>query len=410
MRHRPFLSGFGALLIALAPVPAIAQTQNQQTAAQSDHPVSVRDRPHPEYDPLGMRFGAFKLNASLDLYVASTDNLFAASSSTAVDDFIYAEAPTLRLASDWSRNALVIDAGGRFTQHRDFSSEDANTGYLHGSGRLDIGTSTSINASARIAHQVTPRTDPDNPSVGGPVAYDRTDGSIGIDQRFVRFRVEGDISGSKYSYDGVQSFRDNTQTAGHGRITFDLSPRIGLLADATVDHRDYEHSPGLSSDGQLYLAGATLNGDLFRGELAAGYFRRDFNGLKTFDGLAVEGNLDWFVTELTTISLEASRNASAEVSANVGLPYIDTEVGIHADHELLRNVILYGEYRRGKREYDTIDRNDNYSQISLGADYVLNRRVALRLRFDHFDDDSSGTAAYHDYNVNTGTVGLSLRL
>ncbi|MBI3438145.1 MAG: outer membrane beta-barrel protein [Proteobacteria bacterium] len=156
MRNRSLLSGFGALLMALSPVPAFAQSA--QTAARPDRPVSVRERAHPEYDPLGMRLGTFRLDASLDLDVASTDNLFAASSSAAVDDFVYGEAPTLRLASDWSRNALVIDAGGRFTQHRDFSSEDANTGYLRGAGRLDVGTSTSISASARIAHQVTPRT------------------------------------------------------------------------------------------------------------------------------------------------------------------------------------------------------------------------------------------------------------
>jgi hypothetical protein len=410
LRNHPFLSGLGALLIALAPVPAFAQTQNQQTAAQPDQPVAVRDRPHPEYDPLGMRFGAFKLNGSLDLAVASTDNLFAASSSAAVDDFIYAEAPTLRLASDWSRNALVIDAGGRFTQHRDFSSEDANTGYLRGAGRLDIGTSTTINASARLAHQVTPRTDPDDPNVGRPVAFDRRDGSIGVEQRFARFTVTGDVSASDYSYESAQSVRDNTQTAAHGRVTFDLSPRIGLLFDATADRRDYSNSPNVSSDGQVYLAGVTLNGDLFRGEFAAGYFRRDFKGLPSFDGLAMEGNINWLVTELTTITIDARRDANAEIGLNSGFPYVTTEAGIHVDHELLRNVILSAEYRRGKREYNTIDRNDNYSQTSLGADYILNRRVAIRLRFDHFDDDSSGTMAYHDYNVNTGTVGLSLRL
>lgn len=411
LRNRPLLSGFGALLIALAPFPAFAQTQTQnpQTVAQPDQPVAVRDRPHPEYDPLGMRFGAFKLNGSLDLNVASTDNLFAASSSTAVDDIIYAEAPTVRLASDWSRNALVIDAGGLFTQHRDFSSEDASTGYLRGAGRLDLGTSTSINASARIAHQVTPRIDPDDPNVGAPVEYDRTDGSIGIEQRFVRFNVVADVSGSKYSYDTL-TLRDNTRTAAHGRVSFDLSPRIGLLADATIDRRDYDNNPAVSSDGQEYLAGVTVNGDLFRGELSAGYFRREFKGQPTFDGLAVAGDVNWFVTELTTVTIDARRDASAEIGLTSGLPYITTEVGVRVDHELLRNVILSAQYRRGKREYDTIDRNDNYSQIGVGADYVLNRHAAIRLRFDHFDDDSSGTAAYHDYNVNTGTVGLSLRL
>src|SRR5262245_46800708 len=76
LRNRPLLSGFGALLIALAPCPAFAQAQSQaqsqnpQTVTQPDQPVAVRDRPHPEYDPLGLRFGAFKLNGSLDLDVA----------------------------------------------------------------------------------------------------------------------------------------------------------------------------------------------------------------------------------------------------------------------------------------------------------------------------------------------------
>jgi len=73
-------------------------------------------------------------------------------------------------------------------------------------------------------------------------------------------------------------------------------------------------------------------------------------------------------------------------------------------------VILYAGYQRGRREYDSIDRTDNYNQFSVGADYVLNRHAAIRVRFDHFDDDSTGVDAYHDFDVNTGTVGLSLRL
>jgi hypothetical protein len=412
LRNRPFLSGFGAMLFALLPFQAFAQTSNPQTVAQPDQPMAVRDRPHPEYDPLGMRLGSFKLNATLGLDVSSTDNLFAAPSGEAVDDLVFGEEPYVRLASDWSRNALELDAGGRFTQHRDFSGQDSTTGFIHGAGRFDIGTSTSINASAGTAHLVSPRTDPDDPHTGAPVEYDTSNALLGIEQRFVNFRLNADVSGVDYSYDGDQNFRDNKRTAAHGRVTYDLSPRIGLFADAVIDHRDYDNSPTLTSDGQTYLAGARFTGDLFRGELAAGYFQRKFDGtaLGSFDGLAVEGSLDWFVTEITTVSIDARRDANAEVSTTVGLPYITNEVGIHVDHELLRNVILSAEYRRGEREYDTIDRDDNYSQINVGADYILNRRVAIQLRLEHFEEDSSGTNAYFDYNVNTATIGLSLRL
>ena len=67
LRSHPLLSSFGALLVAIAPFPAFAQTA---THAES-HAVSVRDRPHPDYDPLGLRFGGFTVNGTLDLAVTN---------------------------------------------------------------------------------------------------------------------------------------------------------------------------------------------------------------------------------------------------------------------------------------------------------------------------------------------------
>ena len=63
LRNRPLLSGFGALLIALAPFPGFRpnhETKTRKPSPSPIEPVAVRDRPHPEYDPLGLRFGAFR--------------------------------------------------------------------------------------------------------------------------------------------------------------------------------------------------------------------------------------------------------------------------------------------------------------------------------------------------------------
>jgi hypothetical protein len=233
-----------------------------------------------------------------------------------------------------------------------------------------------------------------------------------MEHHFGRFSVSADAIYNSFDYEGAQNFRDNNRTELRGRLDYEVSPRIGLGLQATADARDYNHTPGLSSDGQVYLAGVTLNGDLFRGEVWAGYFRRDFDNpaISTFDGLALAGDLEWFASELTTVTFEVHRDANAEISATAGLPYVTTEGGIRVDHELLRNLILSAEVSRGKREYDTVDRQDDYTRAALGADYVLNRHAALHLRFEHFDNDSSGTMAYHDSNVNVGTLGVSLRL
>lgn len=408
LRIKPFLSLFAASLIALLPVHAAAQTQSSDTTR--DEAVSVRDRDRPEYDAQGRRLGTFNLNASVDLSVGYTDNLFAApdGSPSDVDDFIYRVAPTVALSSDWSRHAVAVDAGYTWRMHQDFSNEDADDYYVRATGRFDIGENTNLHGSTRFAHQVTPRTDPDSPIAGAPVEYDRADASFGVSHRFARFRVSADASTSAYEYDGAQSFRDNDETSLRGRVDFDISPRLGLMLQATTDERNYDNQPQFDSDGTAYLAGVTLNTDLMRGEVSVGHFERDYAGVAgTFDGLAVAGRVEWYVTQLTTITADARRDADDQIGATSGEPYITQEYGLRVDHELLRNVILTGAVRFGDRDYETIAREDEYREFEVGADYMLNRNAAVRFRYEYDEVDSP---AYRDYEVNQATVGLTLRL
>ena len=372
----------------------------------------MRERPRPEYDPLGMRLGGFNLNAELNLGVASTDNLFADVSGAEEEDIIYSVSPWARLSSGWSRHALSVEGGATFKSHQDFSSEDADTHFMRGVGRLDIGSNSHLTGAVGVAHEVESRTDPDAALLGDPVEYDRTDMSITASHTFNRFRIIAEAAQSEQDFDGVvDSFRDNDETVLRGRVEAELTPRIGLVFQASADERDYDNSPGLNSEGQTYLAGATINfTDLMRGELTVGQFERDYDAFGSTEGLAVDAELEWYITRLTTITLNASRNAEDVVGANSFLPYIEAEAGVRVDHELLRNVILTGAVQLGQREYDVVDRDDEFFHGELGVDYLMNRRVALNARFRHDEVESSGAAAYRDYEVNTLSVGLSFRL
>lgn len=403
VRMNPLVSLFAASLIAFLPVHAMAQD-----VADRDEVISVRDRERPELDPLGAHLGAFTLNASIDFEVTSTDNLFASPSGGELDDVIYTVAPRARLASDWSRHSLALEAGAAFRSHEDFSNEDVDTHYFRGVGRLDVGADTDINASARIAHEFTPRTDPDSPFVGSPVEYDRRDASIGVSHRFARFGVRADASSTERDYDGAASVRDYDQTGIRGRVDIDLSPRIGLFVQAAADERDYDNSPASNSEGQSALVGATIDTDLMRGEVSVGQFERDYDGFGSIDGLAVAGRLEWNVTPLTTVTFDARRSGDDDVGLASGFPYVVTEYGARVDHELLRNVILTASVRAGEREYEGVARDDEYTSIELGGDYLLNRRVAIRARYQHDDVDS--TVPARNFDVDAVTVGLSLRL
>ena len=405
LRINSFLSAFAASLIAFAPMHAFAQDR--------DESVSVRDRARPEYDPLGKRFGGFNLNASLDFGVASTDNLFAEDDAFAQDDMIYTAGANARLSSNWTRHALSIEGGVETTSHQDFSSEDSDAHYLRGVGRLDVGSNTRVTAIAGIAHQVEPRTDPDSPLTLDPIEYDRTDTSIGVTHAFNRFLVTGEVARSEYSFDGTQSFRDNTEDVLRGRVEAEITPRLGAVLEASTDQRDYDNAPGQSSEGSNIRVGATINfTDLMKGEITVGQFQRDYDSpvLGSTDGLAVASNLEWYVTRLTTLTFHARRNAEDVIGGAYGLPYIETEYGARVDHELLRNVILSGGARFGTREYDVVDRDDDFTHAEVGADYLMNRRVAVRARYTYDQVDSSGAAAYRDFEVNALSLGLSLRL
>lgn len=405
LRAHPFASLFAASLILLAPVHAVAQ--------EPDDSVSVRERARPDYDPLGLRFGGFDLNASLDFGVASTDNLFAAETGEQ-DDMVFRVSPSARLASHWSRHALSVEAGATFKSHDDFSSEDADTGYLAAAGRLDVGSNTNIFGRASLAQDVESRADPDALTFNEPVEYERNEIAIGAQHTFNRWRLRGTYAQVEYDYDDAggfdQDFRDSDETSFTGRVEAELTPRVAAVFEARFDERDYDNAPALNSEGETYLAGVAINfTDLMRGELTVGQFNRDYDFGLDVDGLAVNGNLEWYITRLTTITFNGSRGAR-DMGATTAIPFVESEYGVRVDHELLRNVILSAGLHTGRRDYELIDREDEYTGFDLGVEYLVNRRLALRAGYNYDETDSNGVNRYRDFEQNVLSLGVSLRL
>lgn len=404
VRARRFLSFTAAFLVGLFPLHAMAQEQEQS--------VSVRDRARPDYDPLGLRLGGFTLNASLDLDVTNSDNIYA-EEADADEDTLFTAGLRGRLSSNWSRHALILEAGGTTVNYDEFSSEDYDTSFAGITGRLDIGGDTSVTARARMSHDAETRRDPDAPPQGQPrPEYDRTEMAISGQHRFNRFRVGLTAAQVEYDYDGLQNFRDFDQTSVGGRVEAELTPRIGLLFQATTDERDYDNTPSLNSDGQTYLVGATINfTDLMKGEIAVGQFVRDYDdpAIGQQEGLAVAGSLEWYITRLTTLSFEASRNAEQNVGATTAVPFVESRFGVRVDHELLRNLVLTAGVEAGSREYDNvISRDDDYVFADAGMDWFVNRRVVLRGRVEHTDVSSSVPTS--EFDETSVTLGVGLRL
>jgi hypothetical protein len=107
--------------------------------------------------------------------------------------------------------------------------------------------------------------------------------------------------------------------------------------------------------------------------------------------------------------LNASRSAE-DSGAFAASPYVASQYGARVDHELLRNLIVSAGGEFGARDYDVVDRQDDFRAAAVEAEYLMNRRVSLRGRFSHIDVDSNGVNRYRDFEVNEATIGLRLRL
>jgi hypothetical protein len=405
LRARSILALFAAGLITALPAHAFAQEINDS--------VAVADRSRDEYDPLGMRFGGFTLNASVGLTATHNSNVFA-SETNEQDDVIVAVTPRARLQSTWSRHALTLEGGASIDRYSDVDDEDAETFYLGAIGRVDIGSNTNISGIARYAQEVESRTGPDALTVAEPVEYTRRELGVSAQHTFNRVRLRGAFANVEYDYDDAggfdQDFRDSEENRFTGRVDVAITPRIGWVFEATTDEREYDNAPGLNSDGTTYLTGVNVNlTDLMRGEITFGQFERDYDFGGNVEGTAIAGNLEWYITRLTTLTFFAGQTGE-ESGAVVALPYTATNYGARVDHELQRNIILTAGVSLGDRDYEIIDRDDEFFTGDAGVEYIMNRRVAFNLRYRHEELESNGVNRYRDFDQDVVSAGVSLRL
>ena len=427
-RSLTVLLAMGAAAQAGSVVAQSASGSLRSAASQSvdlfarDRSVAVRDRPHPEYEAFGLRLGAFTAYPKLDVGTEYNDNIYAVASGE-VSDTILRLKPEISIASGWSRNAISAYARGAFSRYSDYDSEDTDDYGFGASGRLDVTRAANLLAGADFAHLAEPRTSSSAPaSTVSPIEYDMASAYLAGSQTRgrVRFSARGDVRSFTYE-DGrtiggavvEQGDRDRTISSVTGRTDVALSPATALFVQATGNSRDYDVAstplnPARDSSGYEVLAGANFEvGALARGEVAAGYIQQEFDSPAFGDvsGLGARASIEYFPTQLTTLTTTVSR--TVEDAAIVGAGgYLSSSIGLQVDHELLRNVILGGQLTYAEDDYEGIDRTDERLEASLRATYLVNRRLGVSLAASSFKQTSSGANEGVDFNVNRLMLAL----
>ncbi|MEP7210632.1 MAG: outer membrane beta-barrel protein, partial [Alphaproteobacteria bacterium] len=213
---------------------------------------------------------------------------------------------------------------------------------------------------------------------------------------------EGAIDVTKNDYDdgyliGIgpldQDFRDETTTDVGGRASYAISPDVAVFVQGKHSNVDYRvtSTPSRNSSQNYYQVGSSFELTApFRGDIAVGYLESKSKSGRDFDGPAVDGRLQWFPTQITTVTLVAARSVFDPGLLQSSIA-VDTAVSVHIDHELRRNIILFGDLGYDNQDFQDFDRNDKIVNFGVGVGYKLNRHARVDFGYTLRNQDSTGT-------------------
>lgn len=412
---------------------ALAQESVRSDAAaeaysnfKRDRNVSVRQRPHPGYEAQGLRAGSFLVWPKLNTTVEYNSNVFVIGTPRE-SDTVWHVSPEVDVTSNWSRHAIDAYARSTINRFSDFSTENTTDYAVGANGRLDVLRDAQINGGVDWSRLTEPRTSPSSLGQARPLQYEMSSAYVSGAREFNRLRVSGRFDARNYLYlnrtgNAPQHDRDRLMTIVTGRADYAVSPDTALFVQVAGNKRNYrlEGTPSVlaaypffqdrDSNGVEALVGTNFElSALIRGEVGVGYLKQSYDapGAKDVSGLGARAQVEWFPTQLTTVTFTGSRTIEdAAIAGSSG--YISSNIGAQIDHELLRNVVVSANAGYGNDDYRGIDRKDKRLVAGVSATYLLNRSVGVTVGYNHFKENSTGLSGSGRFTVDK--VGATLTL
>ena len=406
--------------------------QAQEDYFERDRVVGAGERYHEEFEPRPLDFGAWTVNSQLRAGVESNSNIYAQDDAEE-DDVIFRFRPEAIVSSNWSSHMLQLDVRADHMEYSDISAE-SRTEYLGAlRGRLDVSRDFSIEGNLGSEQRYERRGDTGAVvGIAEPGEYGVTYG--GLAAQFRRDRIELRLSGEVRENDykdlllntGLtqeRDFRDFTRTDLVARAAYAISPDVAVFTQASLIEREHDQAPATAADFNLdsetaqVLVGVDFQlPQLVRGDLAVGFLndKRSDPRFEDQDAMSLDANLDWLPTALTTVRVGASR-----FTTNPGLPTVptslNTEARFRVDHELRRNVLLFGRMSYMQEEFDeptqAIDFDYKTRIAAVGATYKMNPHAHFDFALENRDRSSDRIVTgevVDEFGQNIISVGLRL--
>ena len=403
----------GAALLALNFGP-LASAQSADEYFDRDSVQPVGERTDPAYTQPPIRSGSCNIRPEVVFSGGLNSNTLATDLNEESDSFV-GVTPSISFDSDWLRHGLGAYVSVDHRENSELENESRTNAKIKLRGRLDLAESTGLTIELAGADETEDRTALSAvPNSIEPNEYSTASGRLGFDHQAGRFQIEAGVGLSTFDFDDTeiegelfqdQNFRDRDELNVLGRVAFAVSRDLALYAKAT--HTEADYSPpniftlfNRDSSGSVLLVGTDFEfGDTLRGDIGVGYqhYTYDDVSFEDISDLAFSGQLDWMVSDNTTLSAEGRR---VVIDPGVALTNaaIETGTSVRLEQGLTPRFSVSGEAGFTQYEFETIERDDDRLDLRLGAKWKGKRSMWLDLGYEVIDQ-TSDVQAFTDNRV-----------
>ncbi|MBB3931562.1 hypothetical protein GGR25_002612 [Kaistia hirudinis] len=374
-----------------------------------------------DYEPLGIRLGAFILRPAIEFRTGYTSN--AAGSPTGGPSGVLAVAPDVSLQSDWSEHQLGFRLKGAYNYYTDTSVAADPTLYVEANGRIDLPDDWALRLKADYDYQKDAITVLGYPiDANNPSGVNTFDGGATLDGSFGRVLVELRGTATYTGYEAAtlagqvidQSYRDNTLVSGAVRVGYQATPAIAPFVETQLTGRTFAQpidafGYGRDSNGITIRGGLQYSADpVLKGEIALGWHRENYvdAAYPSFDAPTIDASLVWSPSPLTQINFVASTSIDPadDLTASSTLVY---DLALSAQRYIRENFTIEGDIGWQRQHYIGTDLSNITYEAGIGATWKLNRTAWIvgRLAQEYYASAAPGG----DYPTTTATIGLRLQ-
>lgn len=399
--------------------------------AAAQNAIEVKEGTEREKQQLrdtGFKAGALEIRPQFGVTGEYTDNVFYSSTNKRSDALVDARA-SIAFKTLFSRHELRADLWVNQVAYARYSGEDVTQFGGSAGGRIDVDRATAIEFDGGYQRLAESRYSLNaNRTSQERAKYDTLFASASASRQFNNFWVRLGGRVADYSYDSVrvagvdtsQKIRDFRVYAGSLDLVYGKRDPTRFVVHGEIERRDYQigfGDPGFdstkfvdrSADGYRIEVGVQREiTDLIQGTIRVGYLHYNYDDprIKTFSAFSYHGDLVWNVTPLTSIVATADRKLDETVSP-LATGNLRDEFGLAFEHELRRDVILFGDLRYARVRLVNATTRSREFEGEFGARYYLGDHFVISASVRH-SQRHSGVSAI-DYDTNSAMISAKVR-